>query len=85
MGSQAISKGMGNLLYHIATRFKGHRGRASMLVKYIAEEKLTSELQLAGELRVVRGTGVLHKMGLGGNVSVRDLKHDSNVQFFLQL
>jgi len=39
---------MGNLLYHVATKFKGSRERASMLVKYIGQEKLKSELQLNG-------------------------------------
>ena len=49
LGGRAVSKGTGNLLYHVATRFKGRKERASMLVKYISLEKLTSELQLTGK------------------------------------
>lgn len=39
---------MGNLLYHMATRFKGSRDRASMLLKYISSGKISTEQQLSG-------------------------------------
>ena len=48
LGEPPITKAMGNLLYHIATKFKGSRERASMLVEYVGFEKLKSELQLNG-------------------------------------
>lgn len=48
LNSDAISKVMGNLLYHMATRFKGSKGRASMLLKYISSGKIGTEQQLSG-------------------------------------
>lgn len=44
-----VSKGVGNLLYHTATRFKGSKVRASMLLDYITSEKLVTEQQLSGK------------------------------------
>ncbi len=39
---------MGNLLYHMATRFKGSKERASTLIEYISSNKITTEQQLTG-------------------------------------
>ncbi len=43
-----MTKSMGNLLYHMATRFKGSETRAALVVDYVCSDKLTSEPQLAG-------------------------------------
>lgn len=50
LGDDSISKVMGNLLYHMATRFKGSKERASMLLDYISGGKLTTEQQLSGKV-----------------------------------
>ena len=50
---------MGNLLYHMATRFKGSKERASMLVEYISTSKLTTEQQLTG-VAIVTALGMLN-------------------------
>ncbi len=45
-----IDKTAGTLLYHVATRLKAQIShRRDLLVKYIAEKKLTSENQLNGK------------------------------------
>lgn len=43
-----FDKPLGNLLYHIATRYKGPDGRVSMLVGYVCAKKLTTEPQTTG-------------------------------------
>lgn len=50
LGSEPISKVVGNLLYHIATRFKGSGSRASMLLDYVSTGKLVTEQQLSGKV-----------------------------------
>ena len=46
----AINKVVGNLLYHMATRYKGSKERLTMLLEYVCSERLTSEPQLTGVL-----------------------------------
>lgn len=41
-----ISKQVGNMLYHIATRFKGSQENTKLLIDYVCSNKITSELQL---------------------------------------
>jgi len=48
LNSDSVPKVMGNLLYHLATRFKGSKERASMLLDYIATGKVGTEQQLTG-------------------------------------
>ena len=47
-----LERSTGNLLYHIATRYKGPEGRTSLLVNYVCAKKLTCEPQATGEMRV---------------------------------
>ena len=49
LNSEPVSKAIGNLLYHMATRFKGSPERASILLEYICAGKLCTEQQLSGE------------------------------------
>ena len=44
-----FDKSIGNLLYHIATRYKGPEGRINLLVNYVCAKKLTSEPQATGK------------------------------------
>lgn len=48
LNSNCVSKVTGNLLYHIATRFKGSPERASLLLDYVCTEKIATEQQLTG-------------------------------------
>ncbi|XP_065911803.1 glutamine--tRNA ligase-like [Dysidea avara] len=41
-----ISKQIGVLLYHVATRFKGSQDNTKLLLSYVCTEKIVSELQL---------------------------------------
>lgn len=49
LNTKPVSKVMGNLLYHMATRFKGSQERASMLLEYICTEEVCTEQQLSGD------------------------------------
>lgn len=53
VGSTAIDKAMGTLLYSMASRLKDTR-RLGFLTEYIAKHKITSELQLAAALEFVK-------------------------------
>ena len=44
----AVDKAMGNLLYHMATRFKGSEERTSLLLDYVCGKKICTELQITG-------------------------------------
>ena len=48
--SEGFDKSTGNLLYHIATRYKGPEGRINLLVNYVCAKKLTTEPQATGML-----------------------------------
>lgn len=43
-----IDKQVGNKLYQIATRFKGTDERLMLLVGYVCDGRLNTELQMAG-------------------------------------
>ena len=43
-----IDKATGNLLYHVATKFKETSEKISTVVEYICTKKITSEAQLTG-------------------------------------
>lgn len=47
VGSGAVDKAIGTLLYSMASRLKDTR-RLGFLTEYIAKRKITSELQLSG-------------------------------------
>lgn len=53
VGSAAIDKAMGTLLYNMASRLKDTR-RLGFLTEYIAKHKITSELQLSAALEFVK-------------------------------
>lgn len=48
LNGSKVTKSIGNLLYHMATRYKGFDSRSEFIVNYICAEKLTSEPQLTG-------------------------------------
>ena len=46
-----IDKSVGTLLYHIATKLKTQvRHREPLLVEYVTSKKISSEVQLNGEI-----------------------------------
>ena len=45
-----MDKGVGIMLYDIATRFKGSAERSDMLIDYICDRKITGGLQLSGNI-----------------------------------
>lgn len=51
-GNGAVrNKEMGKLIYQLATTMKSQiRSHSSLLARYIAERKITSEVQLSGKL-----------------------------------
>lgn len=51
LSSTSVSKVIGNLLYHVATRFKGSAERVSIFLDYICAGQITTEQQLSGEPR----------------------------------
>ncbi|KAG5282384.1 hypothetical protein AALO_G00055410 [Alosa alosa] len=53
VGSAAIDKAMGTLLYSMASRIKD-TGRLGFLTEYIAKRKITSDLQLSAALEFVK-------------------------------
>ena len=48
LGADGVDKVMGNLLYHMATRFKGPEERSSMLMVYICSRRIATEPQITG-------------------------------------
>ena len=52
-----MDKKVGNLLYHMATRFKGSEERAAMLLEYVCDLRISSGEQLSGEGREGRREG----------------------------
>ena len=53
-----MDKKVGNLLYHMATRFKGSEERAAMLLEYVCDLRISSGEQLSGEGREGRREGM---------------------------
>jgi hypothetical protein len=49
LNGTSVTKVMGNLLYHMATRYKGPQERGSVLLECICAEKVCTEQQLTGE------------------------------------
>lgn len=47
-GGGSLDKSQGNLLYHLATRFKGTQPRLEMVLEYICDRRIASEPQLTG-------------------------------------
>lgn len=48
LGADRVDKVVGNLLYHMATRFKGPEERSAMLMVYICSRKIATEPQITG-------------------------------------
>ena len=68
----AIDKATGNLLYHMATRFKDSEKRTSFLLDYVCGKKICTELQITGALMTVCATaGTFNCCGLDKEVELK--------------
>ena len=63
-----VGKETGNLLYHMATRFKGSQVRCAMLLEYVCSKKISSEPQLTGMINTAEALVGLFNLANCGDV-----------------